>query len=328
MPLQEETPSFQIGAVPIRGQLILAPMVGYCDLPFRLICRQFGSAMSYVPLVLDAAVVHGSRNRSPCDFDERERPVALQLVSKEVELLIAACRKLMPLEPDIIDLNLGCPTRRVAGAGRGAGLLREPRLVADLVANLVASFDIPVTAKIRLGWDAESLNYLQIARMLEDNGISAIAVHGRTREQGFSGKANWDAIAQIKRAVSVPVFANGDVRSVADIQAIQSATNCDAVLIGRGAIGNPWIFAGRDIGEVPYEERLDVVHRHLSHMVAYHGERLGLVRFRKHVVHYIRSLASAAKLRPRLVAAETPQELLQILDSWHPREGSGHRRSD
>lgn len=273
--------------------------------------------MSYVPCVSDSEVIHRSpRKPDPLYFVEEERPVAVQLLSKNVDMILRAGERLLKRKPDIIDINLGCPARRVTSGGRGAALLRQPDKVGRITRRLVEEIPLPVTAKIRLGWDEESLNYPNIAHVLEANGISAIAVHGRTRAQGYSGKANWQAIGEIKEAVGVPVLGNGDVRRVEDVHAIKESTGCDAVLIGRAAVGNPWIFAGRNAEEVSYEERLKVISHHLQAMMKYHGERFGLVRFRKHVVKYIRALPGATVLRAKLVTCETPESLIRTLESW------------
>ncbi|MGM0400056.1 MAG: tRNA dihydrouridine synthase DusB [Chloroflexota bacterium] len=319
------SPSFKIGNISIYGDTILAPLSGYSDTPFRLLCRRFGSAMSYVPCVSDNEVIHRSpRKPDPLHFAEKERPVVIQLLSKDAEMLLRATKKLLERNPDIIDINLGCPARRVTSGGRGAALLRYPDKVGHMIKTLTREIPLPITAKIRLGWDEESLNYLEIAHVLETNGIAAIAVHGRTRAQGYSGEANWQAIAEIEETVEVPVLGNGDVRKVEDICAMKQVTNCDAVLIGRAAIGNPWIFAGRNADEVSHDERLQVISDHLKAMIAHHGERFGLVRFRKHVVKYIRTLPGAAALRTKLVTCETPEALMNTLESWlqnsHKRE--------
>jgi len=311
---------FAIGNVAIEGDLILSPMVGYTDLPYRRICRQMGSALSYVPLVIDDVVNHHARHGLPMtDIAPDEHPLAIQLLSKDPERLARASGHLMALSPEIIDLNLGCPARRVVGHGRGAALLREPTKIAMMITRLVKAVPVPITAKIRLGWDASKRNYLDIVRVLEDSGITAIAVHGRTRDQGYGGRADWEAIAHIRQMARVPIMANGDVRTVADIDAIKATTGCQVVLIGRGAIGNPWIFARRDPTDVSYPERLKMIERHLADMVAHYGPDVGLVKFRKHAARYIQHLDSATELRRRVMLCETPEALLDALRNW----GSG-----
>lgn len=309
-------PRWRIGTVPVYGDLILAPMAGYGDLPFRSLCREQGSAVSYVPLILaDAVTRRADHNRDLMQFDEAERPVAVQLLGSREEKLTAAARAVMALGPDLIDLNLGCPARRVVSGGRGAALLREPALIGRLAAALVAAVPVPVTAKIRLGWDHDSRNQVEVARILEDAGVAAIAVHGRTRAQGFGGQADWDAIAEVRQAVSVPVIANGDVRTVADIAAIEEHTGCPAVMIGRAAVGNPWIFGRREIDTVPFEERLAMIRRHLPWMAVLYGEHIAVLSFRKHVVKYVQGLEGAAGLRPLLIAAQTVDEVLAVLET-------------
>jgi len=312
-------PTLTIGNVPVYGDLILAPMAGYTDLPFRVLCREMGSAMSYVPCILDEAVIHGaSMTEVLLRFSPEERPVAMQLLSKDEGSLAEAGRRLSALGPDFLDINLGCPARHVSWRGRGAALLCDPRKIGGLVNRLTRAVPVPVTAKIRLGWDEESRNYLEVAHILEDSGVAAIGVHGRTKAQGFGGRADWRAIAEVKAAVKVPVLANGDVRTVADVTAIRAATGCDAVLIGRGAVGNPWIFQRRDIKDVSYAERLTVIRRHLGAMAAHYGPQLGVILFRKHALKYVQELEGAKALRQRLVTLESPEALMDLLESWEP----------
>ena len=302
---------FFIGRVPIEGELILAPMAGYSDRPYRAM----GSALSYTSCILDEAVLQRSkRTETLVDFGAEERPVAIQMLSNDEHTLVEACLRLMALGPDLFDLNLGCPARHVSYRGRGAALLRAPERIGRMVTRLVKAVPVPVTAKIRLGW--EQRNYLEVARILEDSGVAAIAVHGRTKAQSYAERADWGAIAEVRQAVRVPVLANGDVRTVADIAAIRAATGCAAVMIGRGAVGNPWIFQGRDITSVPYAERLAVIRRHLAAMLEYYGERVGLLLFRKHVVKYVQGLDGVGLLRHRLVACESPEALLRTLEEW------------
>ncbi|MFO7695776.1 MAG: tRNA dihydrouridine synthase DusB [Anaerolineae bacterium] len=319
MPTTAAPADFIIGSVAVQGRAILAPMAGFSDLPFRAICRERGSAISYTPCITDVAVTHGGiRTEKLSDFLDAERPVAVQLLGADERALLAAADQVMAQRPDIIDLNMGCPARRVVSGGRGAALLCEPQRIARLMRKLVDAMPVPVTGKIRLGWDATSRNYLEVARILEDNGVAAIAVHGRTRAQQYSGVADWQAIREVKAAASVPVIGNGDVRRTTDVDRMREITGCDAVMIGRGAIGNPWIFAGRALDEVSYPERLAVVRRHVLWMSSYYGEAMGIVLFRKHVVRYVQGLRNATSIRPALLAAETVGELFRVLESWSP----------
>ncbi|NLG49610.1 MAG: tRNA dihydrouridine synthase DusB [Chloroflexi bacterium] len=313
-------PTFTIGNVAIHGDLILSPMVGYSDVPYRLICRRMGAAMSYTSSILDEATLYGSNHTNQLlRFLPEERPMAIQLLSNNADTLVEAAQRVMELEPDLIDLNLGCPARHVTRRGRGSALLLDPPLIGQMVSRLVQAVPVPVTAKIRLGWDEQTRNHLEVARILEDSGIAAIAVHGRTREQGYGGQADWQAIAEVREAVRVPVLANGDVRAPEDIAAIKRATGCQGVLIGRGAVGNPWIFARRDAASVSHEQRLAMIRHHLEMMLAYYGEQNGLVLFRKHLIKYVQGWPDAALLRRRLMTSETPDALLWTLSSWVAR---------
>jgi nifR3 family TIM-barrel protein len=306
--------------VPLYGDLILAPMAGYSDQPFRLICRQLGSAASIIPCILDDGLLYDSRRTAELlRTIPEERPLAIQILSKDEDRLARATRPLIALQPDWVDLNLGCPAKHISGRGRGAALLRKPQLIEHLVRRLVADLPCPVTAKIRLGWDADSRNYREVALRLQDAGVAAIAVHGRTACQGFSGQADWAAIAEVRQLVQVPVLANGDVRTPEDIEAIKQATGCDAVLIGRGAIGNPWIFSRRQPTSISWEERVAMIDHHLAEMAEHYGQHNGVRLFRKHLIHYIQGFHGASALRPQLVAAETIERVMEVLTTWKLR---------
>jgi len=307
-------PDFHVGSVPVFGKLILAPMDGFNDVPFRLICRQHGSAMSYVPFISARDLLQGLNSTwDDLRFDPKERPVVIQLFDSEASRLLDAALRLESMTPDVIDINMGCSSMRVSRRGAGAGLLLDPRKISCIIDRLSAKLDVPVTAKIRLGWDWENLNYLEIARTIEEHGGAMIAVHGRTRHQAFTGKADWDAIAEIKQAVSIPVVGNGDVKTPADVRRFLSHTRCDGVMIGRAAIGNPWIFQYRSRQDVSAQEASTVIHDHFHRMVAEYGEKLGLIRFRKHLVRYLGDTPLADKSRLQSLTAEDYETFLKCL---------------
>jgi tRNA-dihydrouridine synthase B len=307
---------FRIRDIEIHGDLILAPMDGYSDLPFRSICRELGSAMSYTEFINAIDVINGHpRLEEKLAYLPEERPIVYQLFDNEPERLLEAALRLEERRPDILDVNLGCSARCVSGRGAGAGLLRQPERVAQIFARLSRAVHLPVTAKMRLGWDDESRNYRLIARIVEENGASLIAVHGRTRAQRYTGDADWDAIAEIKQAVSIPVIANGDVRCVADIERIQRHTACDGVMIGRAARGNPWIFARLDRQQVTPAMLRRTMLLHLHRMLDFYGETHGLLRFRKHADRYLSPLDIPTDLRQRLLTAQGPAEFIQALES-------------
>ncbi|UYN92459.1 MAG: tRNA dihydrouridine synthase DusB [Anaerolineales bacterium] len=308
-------PSFHIGPIPIYGRVILSPMDGFSDQPFRSLARRLGSAISYTEFVNAQDVLNTHPHlHLRLAFLETERPVTLQLFDDDPERLLQAALKLRPYNPDMIDINMGCSVRCVSGRGAGAGLLREPAKIARIFRSLSATLDIPITGKIRIGWDEDSLNHTEIARIIEDNGGAAVAVHGRTKSQAYRGNANWDAIAEVKAAVRIPVFGNGDVRLVADIGRMREHTGCDAVMIGRGAIGNPWIFAGLDRHEVSQPQVRQMVLAHLEAMQTFYGADLGLVLFRKHAARYISPYGLTPAQREDLLTSQTAQDFARLLD--------------
>ena len=318
-------PAFTIRDIPVHGDLILSPMAGFSDKPFRAICRELGSAMSYTEFVSADGLAHDNpRSWQYFTYDEADRPIAFQLFDHDVERLVAQCRRVVErLRPDTIDINMGCSVNKVSQKGAGAGLLRTPDKIAELFRRLSRTLPVPVTGKIRLGWDDQSRNYLEVAHILEDNGASAIAVHGRTKMQAYKGEADWAPIAEIKAGVKIPVIGNGDVRVVADIDRMKAQTGCDAVMIGRAAIGNPWIFQRKDFADVTFAERAALVRRHLAAMIDYYGPRLGIVLFRKHVVKYIRGVPYATDVRLALLTCSTADEFIELFSQWEERYERG-----
>lgn len=322
----QSKPAFMVGHIPVYGDLILSPMAGFSDKPYRLICREYGSAMSYTEFVSADGILHGNeRTRQMLEFDSTERPMVFQIFGSDEASLEEAARRIEPLGPDIIDINMGCSVQKVSGRGAGAGLLREPAKIGRIFARLSKALSVPITGKIRLGWDDDSLNYLEVAKILEDNGAALIAVHGRTKAQAYKGLANWDAIAEIKQAVSIPVIGNGDVTSVADIKRIKHHTGCDGVMIARAAIGNPWIFQRKDTHQVTLAEKAKLIYRHLDLMLDFYGPEQGLVLFRKHVVKYVRGLAHIIKIKQQLITCSRPEEFIALMHAYEA-EATTHER--
>ncbi len=317
------TAFFHIREIPVYGDLILSPMDGFSDLPFRLLCRELGSAMSYTEFVNVHAITEERPNYSTHNialrklkYDPCERPIAFQIYGHDEDRLVRAALEMERLQPDIIDINMGCYVKDIAERGAGSGMLRDPAKIARVFARLTSVSRLPVTGKIRLGWDDTSRNHVEVARILEDNGASLIAVHGRTREQGYRGQADWDAIAEVKQAVRIPVIGNGDVRTVADIERIKSQTGCDGVMIGRGAIGNPWIFSRQDRDQVTMAEKIALMRRHLALNLDFYGESLGLVLFRKHAARYIQQLPGEKELRLPLLTATSVEEFERLVGQF------------
>jgi nifR3 family TIM-barrel protein len=311
-------PAFLVRDVPVWGDAILSPMDGYSDLPFRLICRELGSAMSYTEFVN----VDELRSRKPTvkawtklRFDPSERPMTFQIYGHDEDRLVDTALRLQDYGPDIIDINMGCYVKNIAERGAGSGMLCQPDKIARVFSRLSRGLSLPVTGKIRLGWDSATRNYLQVARLLEDSGASLVAVHGRTKAQAYTGQADWDAIAEVKHAVHIPVIGNGDVRTVADIARLKAHTRCDGVMVGRAAIGNPWIFARHDREAVPLAGKIALMRRHLALNLDFYGPRLGLVLFRKHAAKYIRGLSEEDLLRIPLLTADTVTAFDQVLET-------------
>ncbi|MBI4674663.1 MAG: tRNA dihydrouridine synthase DusB [Chloroflexi bacterium] len=310
---------FFVREIPVYGNTILAPMDGYSDSPFRLICRELGSAMSYTEFTNADALLQKRLPDSVAQrlkYDASEKPMTFQIYGNDPDRLVEAAKRVVELGPDIIDLNMGCYVKDIAERGAGSGMLRFPERIASYFARASRELRVPVTGKIRLGWDDASRNYLTVAKILEDNGASLIAVHARTKAQAYHGRADWDAIAEIKQAVKIPVLGNGDVKLVADIARLKAHTGCDGVMIGRGAIGNPWIFSGRDRHEVSLDERIALLRRHLALNLEFYGQRSGLILFRKHAARYVAGLFGAAHLRVPLLTAESVQEFDDLLGGF------------
>jgi tRNA-dihydrouridine synthase B len=312
-----DTPTFFVGDIPIYGDTILAPMDGLSDLPFRGLCRQLGSAVSYTEFINAIDVLNNQPHLDlRLSYEEFERPAVFQLFDDDPDRMVEAALRLQEREPDVIDVNMGCPAKTVSTRGAGAGLLKKPKKIEEIFRKLTPALDIPITGKIRLGWDETSQNYIEVAKIIEDNGGQMIAVHARTKTQNHSGRANWDAIAEVKQVVSIPVIGNGDVKTQEDIACMKATTHCDAVMIGQAAIGNPWIFAGVDRHHVSQTQVRETMLQHLERMLTFYGEEMGLVLFRKHAVHYLRTYPLTREYRVRILTSETPQEFISLLDQF------------
>jgi nifR3 family TIM-barrel protein len=306
-------PIFHIREIPIYGEAILAPMDGYSDWPFRSLCRELGSAMSYTEFVKVEKILSRSKQpRAKLHYEEAERPVTFQIYGDDPETILAAALRVQDWKPDIIDVNMGCPAKSISDRGAGVGMMRTPLKIARTFKKLTATLKVPVTGKIRLGWE-NNRNYRLIARIVEENGGSLIAVHGRTKEQSYSGQADWDAIAEVKAAVKIPVIGSGDVKKVADIERMRLHTGCDAVMVGRAAIANPWIFTGMDREEVPAQQVQETVHRHLEKSVRFYGEEDGQRLFRKYAVQYLLLRTLTRETRKDILRQRPSGEFMELL---------------
>ena len=309
------TPDFTVREIPIYGRTILAPMDGVSDLPFRSLARQLGSAMSYTEFINAIDIINGHPDLSRrLEYAEFERPVVFQIFDDDPVRIVDAAERLLDYQPDIIDVNLGCSAKCVTNRGAGAALLRDPRKIGEIFSNLTQSLPVPVTGKIRLGWDNQTLNYLEVAKTIQDNGGSLVAVHGRTRMQGYTGKARWQPIREIKQTVKIPVVANGDISSVAEIESVLDQTGCDAVMIGRAALENPWLFSGLDRSAVPPDVVREMMVSHFRASLAYYGNERGIILFRKYAKRLLQPYELAPETLRYLLTLTEPEEFLRQID--------------
>lgn len=320
----------KIGNVELENNLILAPMAGVTDLPFRLLCKEQGAALCCMEMVSAKGIYYNNKNtESLLTVDERERPVSLQLFGSDPEIMAAMAAKIEHRNFDILDINMGCPVPKVVNNGDGSALMKNPVLAGKIIEGMVKAIDKPVTVKIRKGFDDEHINAVEMAHVAQESGAAAIAVHGRTREQYYSGKADWSIIADVKQAVSIPVIGNGDILDAKDVIAMKEQTDCDGFMIGRGAQGNPWIFhqilhyfeTGELIGKPPMEEMVKTMLRHTKLQIEFKGDYLGIREMRKHAAWYTAGYKGASKLRGRINDVESYDELEQLFEDFMKEYG-------
>lgn len=319
-----------IGSLVLEEPLLLAPMEDVSDQPFRLMCRRLGADVVYTEFISSEGLIRDARIcLEKLQIAEGERPVGIQIFGSDVRVMVAAARIAERAGPEIIDINIGCPVKSVACRGAGAGLLRDPDLMAAIVSGIVGAVDLPVTVKTRLGWDDDSIRIVDNARMFERLGARAIAIHGRTRAQQRKGEADWSWIRRAKESVSIPVFGNGDVRTPEDALRMFDETGVDGVMIGRAAIANPWIFlqtkAYRDTGRVPEiepGERIGACLEHLALSVAFKGRPRGVIEFRKHWKGYLKDLPMAAAVRGELMQLTEEEPAVERLLAYAAELGA------
>lgn len=313
---------WKIGNVEIPNRFVLAPMAGVTDLAFRRLCKEQGAGLLCMEMISAKAISYKNKNtRALMEIDPVEHPISMQLFGSEPELMAEVAKEIEEEPFDILDINMGCPVPKVVRNGEGSALMKNPKLVYEIVSAMVKAIDKPVTVKIRKGFDDSCINAVEIAKIVEEAGAAAVAVHGRTREQYYSGQADWDIIRQVKEAVSIPVIGNGDVTSPQKAEELVKQTGCDGIMIARGAQGNPWIFSEmityEETGTLPErpgkEEVRDMMLRHARLQLKYKGEFIGIREMRKHVAWYTKGLKGSAKLREEINRVESYQELEELL---------------
>jgi nifR3 family TIM-barrel protein len=319
--------SMQIGRIKLQNNVFLAPMAGVTDMPFRLICKEFGAGLTYTEMASSKAFHYlHEKTKILSQLSDIERPAAVQIFGSDPEIMAETAQMLCRDGADIIDINMGCPTPKIVKNGEGAALMLEPDLAGKIISAVVEKSTVPVTVKMRKSWDDSDtgVDAVTLAVIAEQNGASCVAVHGRTREQFYSGKADWNIIKKVKNSVKIPVIGNGDIFDPQDAKKMLEHTNCDAVMIGRGAQGNPWIFkrtieflqTGENLPLPSKEEKIDMAIRHFKDMIKYKGEYVGVREMRKHIAWYIKGIANAAKLREEINKIEDPEEVLEKLNEY------------
>ncbi|WP_048601102.1 tRNA dihydrouridine synthase DusB [Rubeoparvulum massiliense] len=316
----------QIGDVHLQNNVILAPMAGVCNPAFRLIAKEFGAGLVCAEMVSDKAIhFRNERTMDMLYVDERERPLSLQIFGGDKETLVDAAKYVdQHTNADIIDINMGCPVPKVTKCDAGARWLLQPEKIEELVTAVVQNVQKPVTVKMRMGWDAEHIYAVENAQAAERGGVKAVTIHGRTREQMYEGQANWDIIGQVKASVSIPVIGNGDVFTPEDAKSMLDTTRADGVMIGRGALGNPWMLYRTvqylTTGILPPEpsalERIEIAELHMDRLIRFKGEKVAIMEMRKHAAWYLKGLPGAAKVRQKVNEAESREELHRILHRY------------
>lgn len=317
---------WKIGNVKISNQVVLAPMAGICNSAYRQICKDMGCGLIYAEMVSDKAITYNNQKTIDMLYmTEKERPISQQIFGSDKESFVEAAKFIeKEMKPDIIDINMGCPVPKVAvRAQAGSALLKNPAKIFDIVSSVVSAVNVPVTVKIRSGWDSNHINAVEVAKVIEKAGASAICVHPRTRSQGYSGKADWNIIKEVKENVSIPVIGNGDIKSPEDAKRMLEETKCDAVMIGRGVLGNPWLIKnivnyldGKEVIDVSIVDRIDMCLKHLKLLDSLKNEKLACLEIRNHISWYFKGIKGANELKNKVYQTTSIHDIILLLNEF------------
>ena len=317
---------WMIGNVKVKNRVVLAPMAGICNSAFRQICKDMGCGLIYAEMVSDKAIAYNNQKTIDMLYmTDKERPIAQQIFGSDVTSFVEAAKYIeSTMHPDIIDINMGCPVPKVAlRAQAGAALLKDLNKIYEIVYSVVQAVNVPVTVKIRSGWDKNHINAVEVAKTAEKAGASAICVHPRTRSQGYSGTADWNIIKQVKENVSIPVIGNGDIRTPGDAKRMLDETNCDAVMIGRGVLGNPWLIKntinyleGKDLINVSINDRVDMCLKHLDLLCSFKSKKLASLEIRNHIAWYFKGIKGANILKNKIYQTTNIHDIILLLNEF------------
>lgn len=318
--------TWKIKDLEIKNRIVFAPMAGVSNISYRQIIKEMGAGLIYSEMISTLGIKYnGKKTIDLINFEETERPISIQIFGSDIESFVKAAKYIEEnFHPDIIDINMGCPVPKVAIKSQaGSALLKDPDKIYEIVKNVVENTNTPITVKIRSGWDEKNINAVEVAKKIEKAGASAVAIHARTRSQGYSGKANWDIIKEVKASVNIPVIGNGDITTIYEAEKMLKETKCDAIMIGRATLGNPWFIKecveyienGKIINKPTDKEKIDMILHHYNLLKKYTNERTALLEIRTHTLWYLKGIPGTKEIKTKICQAKTEEEFLKIINS-------------